>query len=113
MGRGKKYDIEETEKICLAYVQASNNPAVGSAQKADRFWAAVLQKLADLSPTDCPPGTYKHRSVAAIQCYLKENVFPSVNKFQKSLRRVHAANLTGGLAEMEKINIAVAMHCEL
>ena len=48
MGRGKKYDIEETEKICLAYVQASNNPAVGSAQKADRLWDTVMQKLADL-----------------------------------------------------------------
>ena len=60
MGRGKKYDIEETEKICLAYVQASNNPSVGSAQKADRFWDTVMQKLANLSPTDRPPGTYRH-----------------------------------------------------
>ena len=50
MGRGKKWDIEETEKTCLAYVQASNNPAVGSAQKADRFWAEVQQKLADSRP---------------------------------------------------------------
>ena len=92
MGRGKKWDIEETEKTCLAYVQASNNPAVGSAQKADRFCAEVQQKLADLSPTDCTPGTYKHRSVEAIQCYLKERVFPSVNKFKICLRRVYAAN---------------------
>ena len=111
MGRGKKYDSLETEKLCLAYVKASNDPTrIGADKQDDGFWALVQQKLIDVSPTNCLPGTYKHRSVEAFKTYLREQIFPSVNKFLIILRRVHTAHQTAGLTELEKINIAVAIH---
>jgi hypothetical protein len=88
MGRGKKWDGPETEAGCAGWAQASNNPVVGAYQKSDKFWADVFQKFVALSPTDLPPGTYRHRSIKALESYLKDQVFPSVNKFQIALRRV-------------------------
>lgn len=111
MGRGKKYDSLETEKLCLAYVKASNDPRrIGADKQDDHFWALVQQNLVELSPTNCLPGTYKHRSVDAFKIYLREQIFPSVNKFLIILRRVHTSPQTAGLTELEKINIAVAIH---
>ena len=111
MGRGKKYDSLETEKLCLAYVKASHDPTrIGADKQDDEFWALVQQKLIDVSPTNCLPGTYKHRSVEAFKTYLREQIFPSVNKFLIILRRVHTSPQTTGLTELEKINIAVAIH---
>jgi ribosomal protein L15 len=55
--------------------------------------------------------TYKDREseAMAIQNYLGKHVFPSANKFSDSFRRVQHANLTGGLSDLELINIAVAI----
>jgi hypothetical protein len=73
------------------------------------FLGDVLQKFVNLSPPDCPAGTYKDRKAEGVKAYLKEHVFPSVHKFSSNLRIVNATNLTRGLSDLEKINIAVAM----
>jgi hypothetical protein len=110
MGRGKKYDSVETEKLCLAWCHASNNPVVGNEQKSGSFWNEVQQKFVALTPANYVPGTYKDREATALQKYLQKHVFPSVNKFPHQLCRVKEAKLTGGLSDLELINIAVALH---
>jgi hypothetical protein len=71
----------ETEKLCLAWVKGSNNSVVGAGQKSKCFWEDVVQKFVNLSPPDCPAGTYRDRKAEGIKAYLKEHVFPSVHKF--------------------------------
>jgi hypothetical protein len=110
MGRGKGWCPFEALKVAEAYVRAPNDPILGADQKGSRFWTKVQTIFAALSPDDCPAGTYKYRKVDAIKVFLKEHVFPQVNKFNISLRLVNAANLTGNLSELQKINIAVAIH---
>jgi hypothetical protein len=110
MGRGKQYGRKESKLLALAWIKASTNAAVGTAQRSSTMWESVHEKFVALSPDNYPPGTYKDREVSAIKNHLTKHVFPSVNKFSECLTRVNAANLTGGLSDLEKINIAVSIH---
>ena len=65
-------------------------------------------KYSQLSPNDCHDGTY-HKRGLRVYPYLRDNVFPEIQKFNKALRIVYSSNPTG-TSEEEKIRMGIAIH---
>ena len=97
--------------LAKAWVAVSNDPIVGTAQKASTFWGKVKAKFDELSPAEYESGLFKDRGLSSMKSFWNDQLHPEANKFQDRVTRVLAAKLTGNLTEQEKINIAVALHC--
>jgi hypothetical protein len=63
-----------------------------------------------LCPADHEAGRFKDRSPSSVKNYWFDYVQPEANKIQSSLSKVLAKKPTGNLSELQKINIAVALH---
>ena len=64
-------------------------------------------KFEAVSPTNCELGRYYHRK-DTVYPYLRDNIFPNVQKFNKSLRIIEISNPTG--TTEQDMNMAVAIH---
>ena len=104
----KHWKSIEIALACKAYVSATLNPIKGADQDFMTFNTDLLAKLEEMSPTDCEDGTYHKRGVR-VYPYLRDNVFPEIQKFNKALRIVYMSNPTG-VTEDEKVFMAVAIH---
>lgn len=92
---------------CRAYASATNNGIVGSDQDLERFSRDLLEKYKCISPSDVRPSTYYERG-ARVYPYLRDNIFPEIQKFSKALRLVDASG-PSGVTEDQKTNMAVAI----
>jgi hypothetical protein len=110
MGLGKKWQPDEIEAICRSYVIAGNNPVVGNQQPGPAFWKCVKEEFASFCPPNHQQGTFVDREVSSMTRFMRVKLLPDVNKFNKHLRTVNAAKLTGNPSEQEMINMAVAIH---
>lgn len=98
---------EEIAQACRAYANATDNGIVGSDQDLEKFSADIVEKLKVLSPSDVRPGTYYERGVR-IYPYLRDNVFPEIQKFSKAMRLVEASG-PSGVTDDQKVNMSVAI----
>lgn len=105
---GKHWGNEEIALACQAYISATRNPISGADQDVNQFTSDLISKLEINSPKFCDPGTYYKRG-KTVYPYLRDSVFPNVQKFQKALRIIYLSNPTG-VIEQEKMNMAVAIH---
>ena len=104
----KHWKSAEVALGCKAYVSATLNPIKGADQDVITFNSDLLAKLEEISPTDCADGTYHKRGIR-VYPYLRDNVFPDIQKFNKALRIIYSSNPTG-VTEDEKVFMAVAIH---
>lgn len=104
----KNWKAEEVTIACKAYCCATLDSAKGSDQKMEVFIATLLQKLEQLAPNDAPDGTYHHRGDRCYY-YLRDSVFPEIQKFNKAVRIVENSKPTG-VDKKQKLNMAVAIH---
>ena len=90
----KRWKAEEITLACQAYIGTTDNHIVGTDQYFHTFSVDLVDRFKVLSPSNCEPDTYyKHGS--RVYPYLRDNVFPEVQKFHKSLRIVLVSNPTG------------------
>ena len=101
---------DEIALACQAYISATDNPINGTDQDYHTFALDIVDRFKQISSADCADGTYFKRGVR-VYPYLRDNVFPEVQKFQKALRVVSVSDPTG-VTEKEKVNMAVAIHCK-
>ena len=104
---GRHWIGPEVTAACKAYAKATLNPLVGADQDIDKFCAEVAQRMGEFVPPNVEPGMFHHRGMR-IYPYLRDNVFPQLQKFNKCLRHIYACNPTG-VTEQQKINMAVAL----
>ena len=105
-----RWKAEEIALACQAYIGATDNPIHGTDQDFHTFSVDLVDRFKTLSSSNCEPDTYYKRG-SRVYPYLRDNVFPEVQKFQKALRIVLVSNPTG-VTEKEKENMAVAIHCK-
>ena len=106
----KRWKAKEIAITCQAYISATDNPIDGIDQDFHTFSIDLIDRFKVLSPSTCEPDAYYKRGSRAYP-YLRDNVFPEVQKFQKALRVVLVSNPTG-VTEQEKEYPAVAIHCK-
>ena len=70
-----------------------------------------MEKICDLAPLGHAPGTYHERGDRVYK-YLRDNCFNEIQKFNKSIRMIEVSN-PSGVSEIQKINMAVAIHLQL
>ena len=105
----KHWKGDEIALACQACDDATLNPITGADQDFVAFTSDLLKKYEALSPNVCEAGTYYKRG-DRVYPYLRDNVFPDIRKFQKSLRLVHSS-YPSGVTEDEIVCMAVAIHC--
>ena len=86
------------------------NPRVGADKDFNAFSNEVMLRTEEFSPTEAQEGRFHHRGLR-IYAYLRDRVFPTLQKFNKSLRHIYACNPTG-VTDQQKINMAVALHLQ-
>ena len=106
----KHWKAKEIAIACKGYIAATLNPVKGADQDFVAFSDDLIQKMTTISPPDCDDGTYWKRGIR-VYPYLRDNIFPDVQKFQKALRIVFSSNPTG-VTEEEKVCMAGAVHCK-
>ena len=82
----------------------------GADQRIEDFNQSISDTMKQLSPSPCEEGTYYHRG-DRIFPYLRDNVFPDVQKFNKA-RRIIEASCPSGVTDDQKVNMAVAIHLQ-
>ena len=104
----KHWKHDEIALASLAYIGTTMDPVKGSNQDFHTFTTQLTLKYSDLPPKDCGDGTY-HKRGYRVYPYLRDNVFPENQKFNKALRTVYCSNHTG-VTEDEKVRMAIAIH---
>ena len=107
---GKQWKSAEIALACRAYVSSTLNPIRGADQDFVTFNSDILAKLEAISPADCQDGTY-HKIGIRVYSYLRDNIFPDIQKFNKALRIVYSSNPTE-VTEEEKVFMVIAIHCK-
>lgn len=105
---GKRWSSTEAALACRAYASATNDSVNGADQRAEVFNQKLVEVLELLSPSEVEEGTHYHRGDRVFP-YLRDNVFPDVMKFNKSLRVVEMSG-PSGVTDDQKVNMAVAIH---
>ena len=105
---GKRWTTAEVAVACKAFASATNDSIKGADQRAEDFNQKLVEILQQLSPASCEEGTYYFRGDRVFP-YLRDNVFPDVQKFNKA-RRIVEASSPSGVTDDQKINMAVAIH---
>jgi hypothetical protein len=109
MGKAPTWTTKERETVALAWLRATNNGIQGADQKGEDFRNKIHAIFKALSPRDAPPGRFGDRPPKAIYVFLRDQVFPEINKFNESLRLIHASNPTG-CNEDNILSMAIALH---
>jgi muconolactone delta-isomerase len=109
MGKAPAWTMKERETVALAWLRATNNGIQGADQKSEDFRNKIHGFLKALSPKDCPPGRFYERPSKAVYVFLRDNIFPDINKFHEALRLVQASHPTG-VNEDNILSMAIAVH---
>jgi hypothetical protein len=109
MGKGPVWKPKEREGAATAWFRATNNGICGADQKLEDFQEQILDVFKLLAPQDAKPGTYTDRSGKAVYVFLRDQVFPDINKFNDSLRLIQRSQPTG-CNDDNKISMAIALH---
>lgn len=104
----KHWQGGEVAIACRAYVAATGDPVKGADQTVETFNNAILKRIEELAPNQIDAGTYHQRGDRVFP-YLRDNVFPDVQKFNKA-RRLVELSCPSGVTEQQKVNMAVAIH---
>jgi len=110
MGRGKDWRHDECKVLAQAWIKTSKDPIKGTSQRTSEFWHTCYQHFLSLCPLQHEAGRFRDRSANSVKNYWFDYVQPEANKIQASLSKVLAKKPTGNLSELQKINIAVALH---
>jgi hypothetical protein len=111
MGRGKKWDIDERQKLAFAWCRVSMDPVVGRNQTGESFKLKLFDALKQNSPVSHESGTYGERTPQKVFAFWKNSVAPDVQKFNYALKKVYSCHPTG-VDEQQMINMAIAIHME-
>lgn len=109
MGKAPTWTPQERETVALAWLRATNNGIQGADQKSEDFRNKIHAFVKALSPREVPLGRFYERPAKAIYVFLRDNVFPDVNKFNESLRLIQASHPTG-VNEDNILSMAIALH---
>jgi hypothetical protein len=109
MGKAPTWTTKERETVALAWLRATNNGIQGADQKGEDFRNKIHVLFKALSPRDAPPGRFGDRPPKAIYVFLRDQVFPDINKFNESLRLIQASHPTG-CNEDNILSMAIALH---
>lgn len=109
MGRGKKWGIEERQKLALGWCRVSMDPVVGRNQTGTTFIAKLYEALRQSAPTSFESGTFGERKPETIISFWKNAIAPDVQKFNNALKKVHSCHPTG-VDDQQIVNMAVAIH---
>ena len=71
--------------VCKAYIDYTLNPISGTDQDVHVFTTDLINTYELIPRNDSDPGTYFKGGDRVYQC-LRDNVFPTDQKFQKALR---------------------------
>ena len=103
----KQWKVYEIALACKAYISATKNPINGTDKYFHTFSLDLVDRLNHISPSDCVDSTY-YKWGARVYPYLRDNVFPDVQKFHKAMRVVLISNPTD-VTDKEKVNMSVAI----
>ena len=90
----KQWTLEEIALACKAYLGTTMNPIRGTSQDFNALNVTLIEKFEAISPSNCEDGTHYKRGTRTYP-YLRDNVFPKIQKFNKALRTVYCSNPTG------------------
>ena len=110
MPLGKLYTIYERQLTARAWVHATLNSDHGADQKLSTFQRSVHKELSKLQPEKFEEGRYCDRTPSSIYCNLRDNVFPDIQKFMKTLMMVRNMNPTGITDEEDIYCLAIAIY---
>jgi hypothetical protein len=109
MGKAPTWTTKEREVVALAWLRATNNGIQGADQKSEVFRNKIHALFKAFSPRDAPPGRFGDRPPKAVYVFLRDQVFPDINKFNESLRLVQASHPTG-CNDDNILSMAIAVH---
>ena len=88
MGRGKKWSSKESERVTIAWSQATHDPVVGRNQSGDTFDEKVYLLFSWKPPKDADPGTYNDRSHPSMMtCLVKTPQKSNYSRIKKDKSR--------------------------
>jgi hypothetical protein len=97
MGRGKPWSDEEIIQVTRAYIYATHT-IKGVNQTTDSYINSMLIYLKANIKGPIEEGTFWQRG-HAIWFYFRDTICPNIQKFNKSLQIIDAANLTRNLTQ--------------
>jgi hypothetical protein len=109
MGKAPTWLTKEREVVALAWLRATNNGIQGCDQKGEDYRNKIHALFKAFGPRDAPPGHYGDRAPKAVYVFLRDNIFPDVNKFNESLRLIQSSHPTG-VNDDNIISMAIALH---
>jgi hypothetical protein len=109
MGKAPTWLTKERETVALAWLRATNNGIQGCDQKGEDYRNKIHALFKAFGPRDAPPGHYGDRASKAVYVFLRDNIFPDVNKFNEALRLVQSSHPTG-VNDDNIISMAIALH---
>ena len=78
----KHWKHDENSIAILVYIGTTMDPVKGANQDFHTFTTELTQKYSDLDRQDCEDGTY-HKRGLCVYPYLRDNVFPEIQKFDR------------------------------
>jgi hypothetical protein len=109
MGKAPTWRTKERETVALAWLRATNNAIQGWDQRGEDYRNKIYALFKAFGPRDAPPGHYGDRAPKAVYVFLRDNVFPDINKFNEALRFVQSSHPTG-VNDDNIISMAIALH---
>jgi hypothetical protein len=109
MGKAPEWTAKEREHASIAWFRATNNGIEGVNQRNQDFRNKVFDFFKVLAPMDALPGRYGDRSANSVYIYLRDKIFPSINKFNESLLLVQSSHPTG-VNDDNIISMAIALY---
>ncbi|EHS63207.1 uncharacterized protein PGTG_21358 [Puccinia graminis f. sp. tritici CRL 75-36-700-3] len=108
LGEEKKkapnYTEPEDYELCRAWVQVSEDPAVGTNQEGSTFWQRVWTVYREAVPSPKQP-------VASLKKRWSNNLQPAINKFRGIVHQVEGLNESGASVE-DQLNRALRLYTQ-
>jgi hypothetical protein len=109
MGKAPTWPVKERELVALAWLRATNDGIQCCDQKGEDYRNKIHGLFKALSPKDAQQGRFGDRPPKAVYVFLRDNIFPDVNKFNEALRLIQASRPTG-VNEDNILSMAIALH---
>ena len=113
MGRGKSWNRKEELALVRAWIRTSENPLVGTDEKAVVFWKAALENFVSLATdyrvdveSEAAQGRWKHRNWRSLQSHFG-TISAACQKFQGVYERVRSSRPTGFSSDDDFIKGAI------
>jgi hypothetical protein len=93
----------------VAWLRATNDGNQGCDQKGEEYRNEIHALFKALSPKDAPQGQFDDHPPKTVYVFLRDNIFPDVNKFNQALCLIQASCPTG-INEDNILSMAIALH---